>query len=87
MNNHLIAEFKAEEIQTAIKPMHPIKAPKSFKTRRYACTLTYYWLYVINFYLEYPNGERTLEGVNQTHIVLIPKVKDPKSISVFGLKG
>ena len=36
---------------------------------------------IVQFCLESLNGKKTLNAINQTHIVLIPKVKNLRKIS------
>ncbi|OMO59710.1 reverse transcriptase [Corchorus capsularis] len=85
MNEHLLADFTAEEIFTALKQIHPTKAPGPdgmpvffFKK---------FWHIVgsdvTSFCLDFFHGNLDLSIANKTHIVLIPKVDKPKNITQF----
>lgn len=65
--------------------MDPLKASSidGFLTLFYQ----HYWhivsLEVVSYYLDILHGDVAIEEINQTHIVLIPKVSNPKSITHF----
>ncbi|KAA3474502.1 reverse transcriptase [Gossypium australe] len=85
LNRDLRAEFTADEIISAIKPIAPLKASgiDGFSTIFYQK----YWHIVgkkiTKFCLETLNGEREMKEVNFTSIVLIPKINSPKLMSQF----
>lgn len=84
-NAHLTRSFTREEIGGVIKKMHPTKAPGPDGMQ--AIFYQKYWDIVgedvSNYCLDFLNGEASLHEINKTNIVLIPKVKDPKSMKDF----
>ena len=85
MNMKLIADFRAEEVWSVLKQMHPTKSPGLdgmspifFKN---------YWdivgSEVINCVLNALNFGIMPCGINNTYICLIPKVKSPQKITEF----
>ena len=81
MSNMLAENFRREEIEEAIKQMHPTKAPGPDGM----CALFYqkYWATIGNDIcgeiLEILNNGGDIGAINQTHIVLIPKKKTCES--------
>lgn len=81
MNKELIKPYTANEVQTAIKQMHPAKAPGPdgmthlfYQDFWHICKRE-----VLNDVLGILNNAKSTVQLNHTHIVLIPKVKKPKS--------
>ena len=86
MNKVLTADFKAEEVWSALKQMHPTKAPGPDDMS--PIFYKHYWdivgLEVVNCVLTTLNSGRMQKGINETYICLISKVKSPKKITEFG---
>ena len=85
MDRLLLEEFTVEEVHTAIKNMHPTKAPGPDGIP--ALFYHKYWHIigddVVRFSRDVLNGKRDLGDVNLIHIVLIPKIKYLKCIIQF----
>lgn len=84
-NSMLMVTFKVEEVVEAIKSIAPLKA--SGKDGYPAIFYQKYWNIigedVTTYCLDVLNGRRSIEEINQTSIVLIPKEKSPKSMNKF----
>ncbi|KAA3472112.1 reverse transcriptase [Gossypium australe] len=85
MNGELLKPFLEDEIWQAVKSMAPIKAPgidgfPALFFQKYwnvvGNDITYYCLAVLK-------GDIEMGEINKTHIVLIPKVDRPKTLSQF----
>ena len=85
MNKALLSSFTAVEVREAMFQMHPSKAPgpdgmSSFFYQKY-------WNIVgpdvIQGVLSVLNSGYMLQKINHSHIVLIPKKKDPQAISDY----
>jgi len=85
MNMVLNAEPTAEEVIGALREMHPTKAPgpDGLHAIFYKKCWEIVGPNVISFVKKAWNGEVDLKRVNETNIVLIPKVKDPKRLSQY----
>jgi len=85
MKRALNAKPIAEEVFGVLKEMHPTKAPGS--DGLHAIFYKKCWEIVgndvISFIKKAWNGEIDLHRVNETNIVLVPKVKDPKRLSHY----
>ncbi len=85
MNSTLLAEFTAEDVQQALKQMYPTKAPGP--NGMSAIFYQSYWEIVgpevIQAILSILHSGYMLRKINFTHIVLIPKIKDPVKIIDF----
>lgn len=85
LNERLMVEFKAKEVVEAIKTIAPLKA--TGKDDFPAIFFQKYWYVtgdeVTRYCLDVLNGRRSIEEVNHTSIILIPKVNSPKSMSQF----
>lgn len=79
MNMNLLQHFTKDEIWAAVKSMDPLKASgiDGFSTLFYQHFWHIVGLEVSSFCLVVIRGEITIEEINQTHIVLIPKVSNP----------
>lgn len=81
----LIKDFSGEEILTAIKQMHPTKAPGLDGMS--AIFFQKYWSIVGNdvtrMVLNVLNNNMCLAKLNKTNITLIPKSKLPTTMTEF----
>ncbi|KAE8686346.1 hypothetical protein F3Y22_tig00111069pilonHSYRG00104 [Hibiscus syriacus] len=83
MNESLLLPFRAEEVWQAIKGMAPLKASglDMFPTVFYQK----YWHVIdddiTSYCLSFLNETTDLEPINNTHIVLIPKVNQPVNMT------
>lgn len=84
-NLQLTRSFSKEEIGEVLKKMQPTKAPGPDEMQ--AIFYQKFWHIVgddvSKWCLNFLNGETGLHEVNKTHIALIPKVKDPKTMKDF----
>lgn len=84
-NTLLIRSFTRQEIFDVIKSMNPTKAPGPDGI--YAIFYQKYWDIVgedtCNICLQILNEGTSMTQINKTHITLIPKMKDPKSMKDF----
>ncbi|KAL4302002.1 hypothetical protein GQ457_10G000840 [Hibiscus cannabinus] len=85
LNRVLTAPFKAEEVSVALRTMSPLKAPglDGFPVLFYQTFWDIVGAEVTNFCLSVLNEDNDMTYINQTHIVLIPKVKVPRFMSQF----
>jgi hypothetical protein len=85
MNHNLIREFRAEEVEHAIKQMAPSKAPGPDGMP--PIFYQKYWHVVGNdvtsAVLSCLNSGSLLKSINHTFISLIPKVKNPEKVTEF----
>ncbi|KAA3460675.1 reverse transcriptase [Gossypium australe] len=82
-NRELMAEFTSDEVVLAIKSIGPLKAPGWFSCNLLSEILAYCWGEITKYCLDVLKGERNIEEVNFTSIVLIPKVSSPKQMNQF----
>ncbi|XP_074293296.1 uncharacterized protein LOC141620279 [Silene latifolia] len=85
MNAGLSNDYSEEEVITALKQMHPLKAP-GIDGMNGLFYQTYWHIIgpsVIRTVLNVLNGAPIPEGLNKTNIVLIPKKKAPDKMFVF----
>ncbi|KAK5776022.1 hypothetical protein PVK06_043980 [Gossypium arboreum] len=85
MNTFLLKQFTEEDIFNVVKSMAPLKAlgtdgfPVIFFQR--------YWHFfgteISKYCLDVLRGHSELEVINKTHIVLFPKIENPKNLSHF----
>ena len=84
-NFFLTAEFIAKEIHQTLKQMHPSKAPEPDGMP--ALFFQKFWSFigtdVIRYCLSILNEGVSMTNINKTHIVLIPKIKDPRIITQY----
>ena len=85
MNSQLSKPFSREEVDIAIKEMHPIKAPgpDGMPPIFYHSFWSLIGDNVYNAVLDCLNNCKIPREINHTNITLIPKVKSPKSITKF----
>lgn len=85
MNDMLLVEFTYDEVKRALFQMHPTKA--SGPDGMNPLFFQKYWHIVgtdvSNAVLDYINFGNILHGINFSHITLIPKRKNPESMSHF----
>ena len=85
MNNFLTQEFRADEVHKSLKQMHLKKSPGPNGMPPLFCQ--HFWSLVgdcvTKTVLDFLNHGITPLKFNETHIVLIPKIKNPKMITQF----
>ena len=85
MNQGLIAAFTKEEMVTALKQMHPTKAPSPDGMS--AIFFQKYWDVVGDditcMVLNVLNSDMSIADINRTNITLIPKINSPSKMSDF----
>ena len=85
MNHDLIKDFSAEEVRTALRQMHPTKAPGPDGMS--AIFYQKYWdivgIDVTNMVLNVLNSNVSLHDINDTYITLVPKVNMPSKMKDF----
>ena len=85
MNQDLIREFTKEEVEDALKQMHPTKAPRPDGMS--AIFFQKYWNIVGNdvicMVLNVLNSNESMVEINRTNITLIPKIKNPTKITEY----
>jgi hypothetical protein len=87
MNDLLDAPFIASEVEKALFMLHPHKAPgpDGFTAGFYQCHWGLIGQDICTTILEFLNGGDNPQIVNNTMLVLIPKVKNPQELSQFRL--
>ncbi|KAA3490037.1 reverse transcriptase [Gossypium australe] len=85
MNDSLLKHFTEEDVWNVVKSMPPLKAPG---VDGFSATFFQRFWYivgpeVVKFCLAVLNGEMEVGDINNTRIVLIPKVDKPKLMSQF----
>ena len=87
MNSSLTKEFKVIEVERALKQMFPIIAPSLDRMPPFF--YQQFWSIVgmvtIKTVLDFLNCGITPPNFNETHIVLIPKVKNPRQVTEYRL--
>ncbi|KAL4310577.1 hypothetical protein GQ457_01G015360 [Hibiscus cannabinus] len=85
MNKALLRDFTREEVFHALQSMSPLKA--SGKDGLGAIFYQRFWhiigIDVANFCIDILRGSFPMANINETHIVLIPKVMNPQSMSQY----
>jgi hypothetical protein len=81
----LDADYTAGEVKTALFQMHPSKAPgvDGFTAGFFQRHWDLLGSDIVARALEFLNGGELLQSLNDTSIVLIPKVRNPQSITQF----
>ena len=85
MNSRLLQEFQASKIEQALKQMHPMKAPgpdgvPPLFYQHFWPTVKYI---VIQTVLDFLNNGAATPKFHETHIVFIPKIKNPKRVTDY----
>ncbi len=85
MNQLLCAPYSAEEVRQALFQMHPSKSPGPDGM---SCLFFQKYWHIINedvvgAVLSVLHSGHVLRKINFTHVVLIPKINDPRSVSDF----
>jgi hypothetical protein len=85
MNSRLLAEPTVEEITTTMQGMSHLKAPgpDGFSACFYQANGAAIHSEVCQAVLHFFNSGRLGDGINTTHIALIPKVQNPVHVSDF----
>ena len=85
MNQKLTMEFTADEVNVALKQMYPLKAPRPDGMPH--LFFQHFWPkigdVVTRTILDFLNLGLTPPNFNETDIVLIPKVKEPKKVTDY----
>ena len=85
MNARLLQEFQASEVEKALKQMHPKKAPGP--NGMPPLFYQHYWptvnSIVIQTLLDFLNHGVASPKFHETHIVLIPKTKNPEIVTDY----
>ena len=85
MNSTLLQDFRAHEVEKALKQMHPMKAPGPDGMP--PLFYQHFWPIVnpivIKTILDFLNHDITPPKFHETHIVLIPKTKNPKRVTDY----
>ncbi|KAH1105951.1 hypothetical protein J1N35_009719 [Gossypium stocksii] len=85
INDRLVRDFEAAEVLEAVKSIAPLKASGK---DGYPAIFFQKYLHIVGeemtkYCLQVLNGQRNMEEVNYTNIVLILKVNSPKSMKEF----
>ena len=85
MNPILTKDFQAVEVEKALKQMHPLTAlgPDGMPPLFYHHFWPIVKSIVIHTTLSFLNHGRAPPRFHDTHIVLIPKIKNPEKVSAF----
>ena len=82
MNTLLLQEFQAHDVEKALKQMHPLKTPGPNGTP--PIFYQHFWSnmksIVIRIVLDFLNNGVFPPKFHETHIVLIPKMKNPEIV-------
>ena len=85
MNHRLTMDFTGEEVWVALKQMYPLRAPGPDGMP--PLFYQHFWqkigTIVTHTILDFLNNGVSPPNFNDTHIVLIPKVKEPKKVTNF----
>ena len=86
MNRMLAMEFNANEVKMAVKQMYPLKAlgPDGMPPLFYQHFWPNIGEVVTKTILDFVNNGVYPPNFNETHIVLIPKIKEPKGVMDYG---
>ena len=85
MNEHLTQDFHADEVHQALKQMHPKKSPRPDGMP--PLFYQHFWSLssecVTKAVLDYLNLGINPPKFSETHIILIPKIKNPTKITQY----
>ncbi|KAL3833965.1 hypothetical protein ACJIZ3_008701 [Penstemon smallii] len=84
-NQSLLRQYSANEVTIAIKNMHPLKSPgpDGLSALFFQKSWKYIGPDIIECVLNFLNNRLLNPKCNYTHIVLIPKVENPESMTQF----
>ena len=86
MNSTLLQEFRAHEVEKGLKQMHLMKAPGLDDMP--SLFYQHFWPIVnpivIKTVLDFLNNDIAPPKFHETHIVLIPKTKNPEHVIDYG---
>ena len=85
MNEALTAEYTSEEVKKAVFMMHPNKSPgpDGFTAGFYQCHWGLTGNDITTAVLSFLNGGEMTAVINNTVLVLIPKVRNPQDLTHF----
>jgi hypothetical protein len=85
MNVALLREYKMEEVELALSQMHPLKSlgPDSFSACFYQKSWATVKSEVNSAVLDFLNNGFLDNALNETHIALVPKKKNPSCITDY----
>jgi hypothetical protein len=85
MNANLLREFTAQEVEAALKQMHPLKSPgpDGFSACFYQKSWNTVQQEVCQAVLGFLNHDVFEDDINVTHIALIPKIKSPTKVTDY----
>jgi exonuclease III len=85
MNEELLKEFTMEEVDAALSQMHPLKSPgpDGFSACFYQRSWDTVRMEVGKAVLDFVNFGNFDHSINTTHIVLIPKKKNPSRVTDY----
>ena len=85
MNQQLTREYSEQKVKVALKQMYPLKAPGPDGMR--PLFFQHFWptcgAVVSKMVLDFLNQGIPPPNFNETHIVLIPKIKEPKRVTDY----
>ena len=86
MNQNLIKQFTKEEVEAALKQMHPTKSPgpNSMSAIFYQKFWDIVGNDVVNTVLNVLNSDMSMVDINKTYITLVPKNSNPSRMTDFG---
>ena len=85
MNQNLIRQFTKEEVEAALKQMHPTKSPgpNSMSAIFYQKFWDIVGNDVVNMVLNVLNSDMSMVDINKTYITLVPKNCNPSRMTDF----
>ena len=85
MNQNLIRQFTKEEVEAALKQMHPTKSPgpNSMSAVFYQKFWDIVGNDVVNMVLNVLNSDMSMVDINKTYITLVPKNCNPSRMTDF----
>ena len=85
MNQDLITQFTKEEVEVALKQMHPTKSPgpDGMSAVFYKKLWDIVGNVIVNMVLNVLNSDMSMADINKTYITLVPKNNNPSRITKF----